>query len=104
MAEDGGDIKQLRYRVMLALYLPILLYSFSTFDLKEQSVAAEKVEPILVGGQSTVVLGQEYTANAYLKASQLAKGGEITLRTDDEKVTVEGNENIQVATAELLAE
>jgi len=104
MAEGGGDIKQLRYRVMLALYLPILLYSFSTFDLKEQSVAAEKVEPILVGGQSTVVLGQEYTANAYLKASQLAKGGEITLRTDDEKVTVEGNENIQVATAELLAE
>jgi len=104
MAADGGDIKQLRYRVMLALYLPILLYSFSTFDLKEKSVAAEKVQPILVGGEQTVVLGQEYTANAYLKAAQLAKGGQIRLKTEDEKVTVEGNENIKVATANLLSE
>ncbi len=104
MAAGGGRIKELRYQVMLALYLPILLYSFSTFDLKEKSVAAEKVKPILVGGQETVVLGQDYTANAYLKAAQLAKGGEITLGTDDERVTVEGNENIKVATADLLAE
>jgi len=104
MAKGGGDIKQLRYRVMLALYLPILLYSFSTFDLNEESVAAEKVAPVLVGGQKTVVLGQEYQANAYLKASQLAKGGEITLQTDDKRVTVEGNENIRIATAELLSE
>lgn len=104
MAKGGGDIKQLRYRVMLALYLPILLYSFSTFDLKEKSVAAKAVEPVLVGGQQTVVLGQEFSANAYLKASKLAKGGKITLSTDDEKVTVEGNENLRIATAELLPE
>jgi hypothetical protein len=89
---------------MLALYLPILLYSFSTFDLSEQSVAAEKVEPVLVGGQEMVVLGQDYNANAYLKAAQLAKGGQITLSTDDEKVTVEGNEDITIPTAELLSE
>lgn len=105
MAGAGSDrLKDLRYNVMLALYLPILLYSFSTFDLEEQSVAAEKVEPVLVGGEQTVVLGQDYTANAYLKAAQLAQGGEITLQTDDQKVTVEGNENIIVPTAELLAE
>ena len=104
MAAGSGRIKELRYQVMLALYLPILLYSFSTFDLSEQSVAAEKVEPVLVGGQQTVVLGQEYNANAYLKAAQLAKGGEITLRTDDQKVTVQGNENIIVPTAKLLSE
>lgn len=104
MAKGGGDIKQLRYRVMLALYLPILLYSFSTFDLKEESVAAKTVEPVLVGGQKTVVLGQEYNASAYLKASKLAKGGKITLSTDDEKVVVDGKENIKIATAELLAE
>lgn len=100
----GTNIKELRYQVMLALYLPILLYSFSTFDLKEKSVAAEKVKPILVGGQSTVVLGQDYTANAYLKAAQLAKGGQITLKTEDQKVTVDGNENIKIATADLLSE
>ncbi len=100
----GTDIKELRYQVMLALYLPILLYSFSTFDLKEKSVAAEKVKPILVGGEETIVLGQEYTANAYLKAAQLAKGGEITLQTEDDRVTVQGNEDIQVATADLLNE
>lgn len=104
MAKGGGDIKQLRYRVMLALYLPILLYSFSTFDLQEETVAAKKVTPILVGGQETVVLGQDYTANAYLKAAKLAKGKEIKLKTDDERVTIEGNENIKIATAELLDE
>lgn len=103
-AKGGGDIKQLRYRVMLALYLPILLYSFSTFDLKEKSVAAEKVAPILIGGQETVVLGQEYSANAYLKAAQLAKGGEIKLKSGDKNVTIEENENIKIATAELLPE
>jgi hypothetical protein len=104
MAAGSGRIKELRYQVMLALYLPILLYSFSTFDLSEQSVAAKKVEPVLVGGQQTVVLGQEYNANAYLKAAQLAKGGQITLRTDDQKVTVQGNEGIIVPTAKLLSE
>lgn len=104
MAGGGDRIKELRYQVMLALYLPILLYSFSTFDLSEQSVAAEKVTPVLVGGQETVVLGQDYTANAYLKASQLAKGGQITLQTEDEKVQVDGNESLTIATGELLSE
>lgn len=104
MAKGGGDIKQLRYRVMLALYLPILLYSFSTFDLKEETVLVKEVKPVLSGGQKTVVLGQEYTANAYLKASKLSKGGKIKLSTEDERVTVEGNENIRIATAKLLAE
>jgi len=104
MAKGGGDIKQLRYRVMLALYLPILLYSFSTFDLKEETVLVKEVKPVLSGGQETVILGQEYTANAYLKASKLSKGGQITLSTDDEKVTVEGNESIRIATAKLLSE
>ncbi|MFB6247237.1 MAG: hypothetical protein ABEL97_01555 [Salinibacter sp.] len=103
MAGDAR-IKELRYQVMLALYLPILLYSFSTFDLSEQSVAAEKVEPVLVGGQQTVVMGQKYNASAYLKAAQLAKGGQITLQTDDQKVTVQGNETINIPTAKLLSE
>lgn len=104
MAKGGAEVKQLRYRVMLALYLPILLYSFSTFDLKEDTVAAKKVSPVLVGGQENVVLGQDYSANAYLKADALAKGKKITLKTDDKRVTIDGNENIKIATADLLSE
>lgn len=102
----GGDarIKELRYQVMLALYLPILLYSFSTFDLKEQTVAAEEVSPVLVGGQQTVVLGQEYSASAYLTAVELAKGGEVRLRSQDENVRVQDNEQLFIPTDELLAE
>lgn len=102
----GGDkrLKELRYQVMLALYLPILLYSFSTFDLKEQTVAAEKVSPVLVGGQQTVVLGQEYTASAYLTAVQLAKGGEVTLTSQDEMVQVENDEDLRIPTGGLLPE
>lgn len=46
---DDSTIKELRYQVMLALYLPILLYSFSTFDLPDDTVAME-AEPVLVEG------------------------------------------------------
>jgi len=44
------SIKELRYQVMLALYLPILLYSFSTFDL-DSDVVAFDAEPVLIEGQ-----------------------------------------------------
>lgn len=44
-----SSTKQLRYRIMLALYLPILLYSFSTFDLTED-VVAFTAEPTIEEG------------------------------------------------------
>lgn len=97
-------MKELRYRVMLALYLPILLYAFSTFELEEDVVAAKKVKPVLVGGQTTVVMGQEYTASAYLTATQLAKGGEVTLTAEGESITIENNQTLRIPTGRLLAE
>jgi hypothetical protein len=54
------DLKDLRYNVMLALYLPILLYSFSTFDLDTSTVAVEKVTPVLVDDRGVVDTADTY--------------------------------------------
>jgi len=88
---------------MLALYLPILLYSFSTFNLDDKTVPVSDAKPTLIPNTpKTVVLGQEFRANAFLTAQELASGGTIELSTDDEKVQVEGNESLQIATQQLL--
>jgi len=89
---------------MLALYLPILLYAFSTFDLSDESVAAQEVSPVLVEGPETVVLGQDYDARAYLTATELAEGGEIQLRTDDSSVQITDGSQLRVPSASLLNE
>ena len=106
MAGGGNQrLKELRYNVMLALYLPILLYSFSTFDLDEETVPVSDAKPTLIPNTpKTVVLGQEFRANAFLTAQELASGGTIELSTDDEKVQVEGNESLRIATQKLLEE
>jgi hypothetical protein len=62
-------LKDLRYSVMLALYLPILLYAFSTYDLSEDTYAVQSVEPVVVADQ-TVVLGQPFTARTFLKVGR----------------------------------
>ncbi len=59
------SLKDLRYNVMLALYFPILLYAFSTFDLSDDSFVVNEVTPVVVGDQ-TVVLGQPFEAQAFL--------------------------------------
>lgn len=102
MAIDPTQIKDLRYRVMLALYLPILLYAFSTFDLSDESVAAQEVSPMLVEGPETIVLGQDYDAQAYLAATELAGGGQIQLRSNDSSVQVTDGSRLRVPTAALL--
>ena len=60
-----AGIKELRYYVMLALYFPILLYAFSTFDLNEETFIVDSFEPVVVGA-SQVVLGQEFQGRAFL--------------------------------------
>ena len=51
------NIKELRYKIMLALYLPILLYSFSTFDIDEASVVFEDPKPMIVPSTMNVFEG-----------------------------------------------
>ena len=60
-----SGIKELRYYVMLALYFPILLYAFSTFDLNDETFVVDSFEPVIVGS-SQVVLGQEFQGRAFL--------------------------------------
>ena len=60
-----SGIKELRYYVMLALYFPILLYAFSTFDLNDDTFVVDSFEPVIVGS-SQVVLGQEFQGRAFL--------------------------------------
>ena len=89
---------------MLALYLPILLYAFSTFDLSDESVAAQEVSPVLVEGPETIVLGQDYDAQAYLTATELADGGDIQLRTNNGSVQITDGSQLRVPSASLLGE
>jgi len=98
MAAGASDIKQLRYQVMLALYLPILLYSFSTFDLDETTFAVKEVKPIVVG-QENIVLGQPYEARAYLTAAS-----KVQLEAPDDRMQASGDSVLQMQTGNLLAE
>jgi hypothetical protein len=91
--------KELRYYVMLALYFPILLYAFSTFDLSEETFAVQGIEPLIVGEQ-TVVLGQPFQARAFLVISE-GQGQELE---GSEQLEVVGDSVFQMATGQLLEE
>lgn len=95
---EGADIKQLRYQVMLALYLPILLYSFSTFDLDSTTFAVKEVKPVIFG-QENVVLGQEYVGRAYLTAAS-----KVSLAATDDRMTAAGDTVLRMPTGNLLGE
>jgi hypothetical protein len=111
MADAQASIKQLRYQVMLALYLPILLYSFSTFDVDETTVAVKEVQPVLVG-EETIILGQEFRADAYLTAVQIGtakgkegKAGGLTVRAPEGSgLMVEEGNQLVMSTGGLLAD
>ncbi len=47
------ELKELRYNIMLALYFPILLYAFSTFDLSENVYAVEDLKAWSEAGRRT---------------------------------------------------
>lgn len=93
------ELKELRYNIMLALYFPILLYAFSTFDLNENTYAIESINPVVVGDQ-TVVLGQPYTAQAFL-AVGTGQGQQLEGEGD---LIVEGDSLFRMDTASLLAQ
>lgn len=92
---------------MLALYLPILLYAFSTFDIDSSTPFFRDIESLIVG-QENVILGQKHQAGAYLAAAPT----EYEIRIDDERFSVEEIEDsngitrsvITANTANLLEE
>lgn len=91
-------LKELRYRVMLALYLPILLYAFSTYDLSEDTYAVQDVRPVVIG-EETVVLGQPFQAKALL-----AVGNTEGQRLFSDELEVMGDSAFHMPTGNLLAE
>ncbi|MDX1531863.1 MAG: GldM family protein, partial [Rhodothermales bacterium] len=92
-------LKDLRYNVMLALYFPILLYAFSTFDLNEDVYVVEAVEPVVVG-ERTVVLGQPFEAQALLTVA----AGEGQELASEGALEVVGDSLFRMPTAGLLAD
>lgn len=92
-------LKDIRYNVMLALYFPILLYAFSTFDLDDSSFVVQDVAPVVVGSQ-TVVLGQPFEAQALLTIGA-SEGQELAGSGD---LQVVGDSLFRMSTAALLAE
>lgn len=95
--DDMSGVKELRYYVMLALYFPILLYAFSTFDLDENTYAVQGVEPVVVGEQ-TVVLGQPFRAQAFLAVA----GGQGQTLTGDGLLEALGDSVFQMTTGGIL--
>jgi len=92
-----AGVKELRYYVMLALYFPILLYAFSTFDLDENTYAVQGIEPVVVGEQ-TVVLGQPFKARAFLAVSE----GQGQQLVGEGSLEAQGDSVFQMPTGGLL--
>lgn len=93
------SIKDLRYNVMLALYFPILLYAFSTFDLSDETFVVNDVRPVVVG-ERTVVLGQPFEAQAFLTVAS-GEGQELL---GAGALAALGDSLFRMPTADLLAE
>ncbi|NNE35651.1 MAG: hypothetical protein HKN13_10460, partial [Rhodothermales bacterium] len=93
-----SGIKELRYYVMLALYFPILLYAFSTFDLNEETFVVESFEPVVVGS-SQVVLGQKFQGRAFLAVG----GGQGQQLIGDGALESLGDSLFSMSTGDLLS-
>ncbi|NNE34791.1 MAG: hypothetical protein HKN13_06125 [Rhodothermales bacterium] len=99
MSDAGmGGIKELRYYVMLALYFPILLYAFSTFDLDEDTYAVKGIEPIVVA-EEVVVLGQPFEAKTFL----IVSGGQGQKLVGDDGLSSIGDTLFTMNTGDILA-
>lgn len=65
MAGGGGGAVGMRLNVMTALYLPILLYAMSTFDLDKNALVldGENLKPHIVAENTSVAVGDTYEAS-----------------------------------------
>jgi len=65
MAGGGGSAVSMRLNIMTALYLPILLYAMSTFDLDENALVLDSnnLKPHVVANNSSVAVGDSYRAS-----------------------------------------
>ena len=93
------ELKELRYNIMLALYFPILLYAFSTFDISENVYTVEDLKPVVIGEQ-TVVLGQPFSARAFL----VVGGGQGQQLSGEGTLIARGDSLFQMPTALLLGD
>jgi len=93
------DIKDLRYNIMLALYFPILLYAFSTFDISENTYAIADLQPVVMG-EETVVLGQPFSARAFLAVAS----GQGQQLQGEGALVAQGDSLFLMRTAALLAD
>lgn len=91
------QLKELRYNIMLALYFPILLYAFSTFDLEDDVFVVEGLEPVVVA-PATVVLGEPFEAQAFLAVRE---GGGQQLSPEG-SLTAAGDDLLRMSTGDLL--
>jgi len=65
MAGGGSNTIRLRLNIMTALYLPILLYAMSTFDLDEDALVlnSDNLKPHVISNSGTLALGDSYQAS-----------------------------------------
>ncbi len=69
-ASGGSSILQLRLNFMTAIYLPILLYAMSTYELEQGSlvISERNLEAVAVSDQGTIFAGDTFEADILYRA------------------------------------
>lgn len=77
MGGGGGGVLGLRLNIMTALYLPILLYAMSTYDLEGSSLVLtqDSLVPHAVPNQSSLAVGEEFEAPIYYEILPIEQQG-----------------------------
>lgn len=92
MAGGGGGAQGMRLNVMTALYLPILLYAMSTYDLEANSLVlnADSLIPHAVAEERTIPQGALFAAPIFYEIrprEQMGRqmGGAVAQEEDEEE-------------------
>ena len=77
MAGGGGGVTGLRLNIMTALYLPILLYAMSTYDLEDSSLVLtqDSLIPHAVPTESSMPVGQSFQAPIFYEIRPIQQQG-----------------------------